>query len=111
MNILAQSDIVNQLDYISTKSDRWLFLCAMAIMIFGAYITAKIFLKHYEQLIADHRAAREQHRLFIEKLLDQQVKTSKEMSEVVASNSEVMRNFTAEFRVLIETIGKLEQRT
>ena len=100
MTNMNPTELMNGVDHAAAMDDRWLFIASL--MVFGVFATAvmRYFVRQHEQLLADHKEARQSYQDSLRGVVAEQSAANAKLIVCLDNNTKVLEECRDELRLV-----------
>jgi hypothetical protein len=99
---LKVGEFISLVDRLAAKNDRWMFIAALVVLGVFVWFVLRSFMRQHEQLIADHKKARNEYQSSLRKVVAEQSAANQKLIQCLNNNSKVLRECRDELRITRE---------
>ncbi len=98
--VMNPTELIRTVDHAAMKDDRWLFL--MSLVVFGVFavFVIRYFVRQHEQLIEDHRRARDTYQESLRDVVTEQSAANAKLIVCLDNNTKVLEECRDELRLV-----------
>jgi hypothetical protein len=92
------SEFLQAMDHAAGMNDRWLFLAAFCLLLFGCGVVIYWLVRQLQTVIADHKELREMHHEALATIIEKQNETAMQLAVCIDRNTQALQECAFELR-------------
>ena len=95
---MTPNEIITAVDHAAGMNDRWLFLAAFCLLLFGGGVVIYWLVRQLQAVIEDHKELRNEHHAALAQIIEKQNETALKLAVCIDRNTEALRECAFELR-------------